>query len=294
MKQSINQPTGRQSLARMFNLSIIPTVALACLSQSASGQTIYRTGFEPDTFLADTTLVGQDGWIAPPPFSPAAAVVTADKPRQGKQTVHLLGEDLVPQDFINEATGGYYDAIGSYRRAVNYDTGGSQTVRISAHVRIDGRKTAPGDNFFSAGIAGRAASTFEGEPSSASVGEMAISSDGRVYAYSGNDSVPTFFADKGVKLGEWHNLAIVADFATQTSRFYVDGDLLAMFAWEPSEEYTGLLLRGSLLAYAAPDTAMSTKASYAAHYDKFSIKVVSKHDGDEDRDQDNRNDRGED
>ena len=292
MKKQIIQ-TGRIGLRHAIPSTLL-ALALLTAARPVVGQTIYRTGFEPDTFLADTTLVGQDGWFAPPPFSPNAAVVTADKPRQGKQTVHLLGEDLVPQDFINAATGGYYDAIGSYRRAVNYDTGGSQTVRISAHVRIDGPKTANGNNFFSAGIAGRAASTFEGEPSSASVGEMAISSDGRVYAYSGNDTVPTFLAGKRVKLGEWHNLAIVADFATQTSRFYVDDELLAVFAWETSEEYTGLLLRGSMLAYAAPDTATNTKANYVAHYDKFSIKVVSKHDGDEDRDQDNRNDRGED
>ncbi len=264
---------------------VLLSVALFSTERPATGQTIYRTGFEPDTFLVDTTLVGQDGWIAPPPLSPNAAVVTADKPRQGKQTVHLLGEDLVPQDFIYEATGGYYEAIGSYRRAVNYDTGGGQTLRISAHVRIDGRKSAAGDNFFSAGIAGRAASLFEGEPSSASVGELAISSDGNVYAYSGNDSVPVFLASKRVRLGEWHNLAIVADFATQTSRCYVDDELLAVIVWEPSEVYTGVLLRGALLAYAAPDTATNSKANYAAHYDQFAIKVIDRHDCEDHQDE---------
>jgi hypothetical protein len=268
--------------------STLVAVALLTAAHPAAGQAIYSTGFEPDTFLADTPLVGQDGWIAPPPFSPDAAVVSADKPRQGRQTVHVLGEDLIHQDFINDATAGYYDAIGSYRRPVNYDTGGSETVRISAHVRIDGAKTESGSNFFSAGISGRAESIFNGEPSNASVGELAISSDGRAYAYSGNDNVPTFLASKRVKLGEWHNLAIVADFATQTSRFYMDNELLATFAWEPSEVYTGVLLRGTMLAYAAPDTATSTKANYAAHYDQFSIKVVSRHDCD-DRD-DNHHD----
>ena len=247
------------------------------------GQAIYRTGFEAkEGFVADTALVGQDGWVAPPPLSPNAAVVTSDKPRQGRQTVHVLGADLEPQDFINELTEGYYDAIGSYRRPVNYDTGNAQKVRVSAHLRIDGPKTASGNNFFSASIGGRAESTLDGEPSSAGVGELAISSDGHAYAYSGNDNVPTFLGRKRVKLGEWHNLAIVADFATQTSRFYVDDELLATFAWAPSEVYTGILLRGAMLAYAAPDTATNTKADYAAHYDKFAIKVVSDHDCDED------------
>jgi hypothetical protein len=271
--------------------STLIAVALLAAARPAAGQTIYATGFEPPTFVANAPLVGLDGWIAPPPLSPNAAMVTSDHPRIGRQTVHVLGADLEHQDFINDATGGYYDAIGSYRRAVNYDTGNSQKIRISANVRIDGLRTESGNNFFSASIAGRAESIFEGEPSSAGVGELAISSDGRAYAYSGNNFVPMFLASKRVKLGEWHNLAIVADFATQTSRFYVDDDLLATFAWEPSEVYTGVLLRGAMLAYAAPDTATSTKADYAAHYDKFSIKVVSGHDcDDEDNGQYSRND----
>jgi len=216
--------------------------------------------------------VGQDGWIAPPPLSPNAAVVTANKPRQGKQTVHVLGADLEHQDFIADVTGGYYDAIGSYRRPVNHDTGGSQTVRISVHVRIDGPPTATGNNFFSASLAGRAGSVSGG----ASVGELAISSDGHAYVYSGNDFVPTFLASAPVALGKWHNLAIEADFAAQTSSFFADDVLLGTFSFDPTETYTGVLLRGALLAYAAPDTATSKKADYAAHYDKFTIKVIGK------------------
>ncbi|MCL4789935.1 MAG: hypothetical protein KJ070_24670, partial [Verrucomicrobia bacterium] len=170
MKQSVHQQNRRLSLARIVNLLLVSGSALMCLAQSAAGQPIYRTGFEPNEgFLSDTPLVGQDGWIAPPPLSPNAAMVTSDKPRQGRQTVHVLGMDLEHQDFIAEATGGYYDAIGSYRRAVNHDTGNAQKIRISAHVRIDGPKTASGNNFFSASIAGRAGSIFEGQPSNASV-----------------------------------------------------------------------------------------------------------------------------
>ena len=104
------------------------------------------------TFVAGLPLAGQDGWIAPPPLSPNAAVVTTAKPRQGRQTVRVLGADLEHQDFINTVTGGYYDAIGSYRHTVNYDTGGTQAVRVSAHVRVDGPLT-PGVNFFSASVA---------------------------------------------------------------------------------------------------------------------------------------------
>ncbi len=139
----------------------------------------------------------------------------------------------------------------------------------------DGPQTITGNNLFSASIGGRAQSTFNGEPSSAGAGELAISSDGNAYAYSGNDNVPTFLASVPVALGQWHSLAVVADFSTHTSGFYVDDVLLTTFVWEPSEVYTGVLLRGAALAYTAPDTATNKKADYAAHYDQFSIRNVS-------------------
>lgn len=265
-----------KSFHRRASVLIGSFILLAAASQPAFGQAIYSTGFEPNSFLEDSPLVGQDGWIAPPPLSPNAAVVSSDHPRQGKQTVHVMGADLEHQDFINEVTEGYYDAIGSYRRAVNHDTGNTQTIRLSAHVRIDGPGTAAGNNFYSASIGGRAQSTFNGEPSSAGVGELAISSDGHAYAYSGNENVPTFLASVPVALGRWHSLAVVADFSTQTSAFYVDDVLLTTFAWEPSEVYTGVLLRGAVLAYAGPDTDINKKADYASSYDKFSINMTAK------------------
>jgi len=232
---------------------------------------IYSTKFEAPTFVEDTALVGQDGWIAPPPLSPNAAVVSHDRPRLGRQTVHVLGADLEHQDFINEVTGGLFDAIGSYRRPVNYHTYLSQTIRISADVRIDGPNSTGGDHFYSASIAGRGGSASGG----AGVGELAISSDGFAYAYTGNEDVPTFRARTPIRLGQWNKLAVVANFTTQTSSFYVNGRHLATFPFDPAEVYDGVLLRGSMLAYAAPDTATNKKANYASSYDKFTIRVVS-------------------
>jgi hypothetical protein len=272
MTQSVNQQNGRQSLGRIINLSFVSTIALACLSQSATGQPVYTTGFEPDTYLADTPLAGQDGWIAPPPLSPNAAMVTSDKPRQGKQTVQVLGADLEHQDFINEATGGYYDAIGSYRRAVNYDSGGTQVVRVSAHVRIDGPQTATGYDFFSASVA---AIGVDADGAASGVGELALSSDGHVYGYSSQDLVPTFLTSAPVTLGEWHSLTVEVDFAARTYSFLVDGTSLGTFAFDPSTT-SNVLRRGSLIAYAAPDTATAHKADYTAHYDMFAIKVTGK------------------
>jgi hypothetical protein len=277
MNKSFHQQIARLSLARIASLFVISATALVGSSQTGAGQTIYTTGFEPPTFVANTPLAGQDGWVAPPPLSPNAAVVTVDKPRQGKQTVHVLGADLEQQDLINEVTGGYYDAIGSYRRAVNYDSGGTQVVRVSAHVRIDGPQTATGNNFFSAGLA---AIGVDADGNASGVGELALSSDGHAYGYSSQDLVPTFLTSAPVTLGEWHNLAVEVDFAARAYSFLVDGQSLGTFAFDPSAT-SNVLRRGSLIAYAAPDTITNKKASYAAHYDKFSIKVVSEDETDD-------------
>ncbi|MFN0125770.1 MAG: hypothetical protein ACKV19_03675 [Verrucomicrobiales bacterium] len=143
-------------------------------------------------------------------------------------------------------------------------------------MRVDGPETPAGYNFFAAALSTRAATTFGGEPSSASVGEITISSDGHAYAHSGNENVPTFIATMPVTLGEWHHLAIVADFANKVSSFFVDDVLLATLPFEPTEEFTGVLLRGTLLATAAPDTITEHKADYSSRYDQFSIRVTGK------------------
>ena len=72
-------------------------IAVPC---SHAGPTLYQTGFERPEFWPGK-LVGQEGWIGLPPLSPNAAVISTDKPRQGKQSVLVPGKDLVPLDVIN-------------------------------------------------------------------------------------------------------------------------------------------------------------------------------------------------
>jgi hypothetical protein len=249
---------------------------------------LYKTGFEPPTFTAGQPLVGQQGWIAPPPLSPNAAVVSTERPRVGRQSVRVAGADLEHQDFINEVTGGYYDAIGSYRRPVcqdttkpgctevdgfkGYDTRGKQTVTVSAHVRVDGSKLRDGKNFFSASIGAVALGEQDGELASEGVGELAISSDGKVYGYTGADSVPVILASDRVTLNEWHTLTVQADFKKRMTTFFVDDDCVGIIPFD-ARVTTDVLLRGSMLVYAAPDTKHAHKADYSAHFDQFSIKV---------------------
>lgn len=267
--QSVANPLKTWSilLASLFLAALNPAVA----------DTVYRTGFESPTFAAGLPLAGQDGWIAPPPLSPNAAVITTDQPRIGRQTVRVMGANLVHQDFINGATGGYYDAIGSYRHAVNYDTGGSQIVVVSAEVRVDGAQTSLGNNFFSASISARA-TLANGD--NAGVGELAISSDGHVYGYSGNEFVPVFQTSTRVTLGRWHSLAVVVDIGARKYSFFVDHKFQGAFDFDPNNvdenddpvDYSNVFTRGSLVTYAAPDAGTLHKADYAASFDQFAIR----------------------
>lgn len=259
----------RSQLGRAIFVAIAVLMGLAIVApRSYAGQVIYQTKFESAVFVAGRPLVGQDGWTAPDPLSPKAALISTDRPGQGRRSVQVFGGDLEHQDFINEATGGYYDAIGSYRKPVNHDTRGTQVVRVSAHVRVDGRQTDK--NFFSASI-GAIGVQSDGEANG--IGELAISSDGQVHGYSGTDLVPVFLKSAPVTLGEWHTLAVETNFATRTYSFFVDDQPLGTFDFDPLVKQN-TLLRASMLVYAAPDTATALKANYTAQFDRFAIQVM--------------------
>lgn len=247
---------------------------------AASAQPVYSTGFENPPFANHSQLVGQDGWIgfSIPLFnlSPNAAKIATGIHADGHQALRVRGRDLEHQDFINDLTGGYYDAIGSYRHPVNYDTQGAQIVRVSADVYVQGGTETPnGNNFFSAGIAARTQLT---DGDTAGTGEMAISSDGHVYGYSGNEFVPTFLTSAPVTLNAWHNLAVDVNPGARNYSFLLDGAPLGSFDFpsppnpdDPSIDYMTVLTRGSLTTYAAPDLKSLKKQNFSAHFDNFAI-----------------------
>ena len=154
-------------------------------------------------------------------------------------------------------------------------------------VRVDGKQTANGNNFFSASIAGRAVLA---DGDTAGVGELAISSDGHVYGYSGNEDIPTILTSAPIALGKWHRLSIVINFGTHKFSFYVGDAFLGEFAFATNNvdengdpiPYTNVLRRGALISYAAPDTSSLKKADYSARYDRFSIKSEESEDSWED------------
>jgi hypothetical protein len=269
--------------------------SLAAASPAFAGTVYTSNGFEAPTFTAGLPLVGQDGWVEPLSFlNPNAAIITTDQPFAGNQAVRVRGADLMASSTISTSTGGYYAAEGVYRRTVNFDVAGAvpsfPIVRVRAAVRVDGPKSPQGRNFFSASIAARGVSTTEPGGTSG-IGELAISSDGNVYGYSGDDFVPgcpsppngcpaSFLVTAPVTLGAYHKLAVNTDFVKRAFSFCVDGQLLedengrSTFPF-PSGADMNILKRGSLLVYARPDTLQLSKASFVAHDDNFSITTLA-------------------
>jgi PEP-CTERM motif len=256
-----------------MNRLLLSVVAGALVSigsaTSACAQVIYATGFEDPPFVADSQLVGQDGWAQPaiPAFlNPGAAVVSTALPRTGAQSVEVLGQNMQTDDFISTVTGGYYHAIGSYTHAIGYDAGPNGKVRVHADIYVSG-PTTPGTNFFSASIA-----SIGGDGSG--LGELAISSDGQVHAYSSDDLVPAFLFSAPVSLGTWHSLAIEDDFAGRTSSFFVDDVLLGTSAFVAGENPGDTVSRATMIAYAAPESSDNHRAEYAAYFDNYSVAAV--------------------
>lgn len=254
------------SLTCLFGLMALVLAS----SQAAKAQEVYITPFEDPPFLADTPLIGQDGWVAL--SNQQAALISTDRPRQGAQSVSVAGADLNPL-----ASPGFYGAVGSFRRPVDYDTGGTQIVRISSDVLLDGPLT-PGAVFFSAGIAARLTDFSGGpNPGTRGIGQIDIYSDGNVYVHDGNRGTPLFLASYPITLGEWHELALIEDVGAGTFSAEVDGVSLGMFAFPPPTPEavpTNIIQRGTLLALSAPDTESLKKADYTAYFDNFSITVV--------------------
>src|SRR6266852_6308589 len=68
----------------ILSLAVTVLAGLAFASpRPASAQIIYATNFDNPPFVAGLPLVGQGEWVAPPPLSPNAAIISSDQPRQG-------------------------------------------------------------------------------------------------------------------------------------------------------------------------------------------------------------------
>lgn len=241
---------------------------LMLVTTGARSATLYSTGFEDPPFANGSELLGQDGWsTAIPPFlNPNAAVISNDLARSGTQSLKIAGSDLIPAVEV-----GPLAVVGSYRRPVNYDAGsGNSRVLITSDVRLDGPVLGTGD-FFASNIAARSGD--------GGIGELSISSDGKVYGYTGNFD-GTILVSSPITLGEWHTLGISVDFAANNYTFLVDGATLGTFPFENGFT-SDTLVRGAAVVYGFPDDpaagSLLRKDQFTAHYDNFTIATVPDH-----------------
>lgn len=83
--------------------------------------------------------------------------------------------------------------------------------------------------------------------------------------------MPTFLASHPVKLGEWHALSIHTDLVNRKYAFCLDGRVVGGPFTYPATADLTTLIRGSLIVYAAPDTAQLKRSNYQVHFDDFLI-----------------------
>jgi hypothetical protein len=265
----------RHSLLRTCAALGIALVAASPLPALAQGPaTIYATRFEEPAFVAGLPLIGQDGWEAPPPppmspLSSLAAVVSTDKPRQGRQSIAVWGGDMVTV----EGPLAPYAAVGSYRKPLNHVVAPKRpVVRIEANLLLETDQPAtegesPDDDFFSMTLAARSG---DGE----TLGEIGLSSSGHAVAYNFNaapGAVPAFTAP--IAFNEWHRVGVEVDFSGVEAvvLYYLDDELIGAM---PTDSTSKVLLRGALVVYALPDGDGNERANYTARIDNFRVSAL--------------------
>lgn len=249
---------------RVRALWVAAGLAVGLVGGPARAGVIYATGFEDPPFAAGSQLLGQDGWTTAIPgfLNPAAGVVTDAVARTGRQSLEVRGVDLLPSGGPTAP----YDAVGSYRRPVNYTVGpDGRTIRVEADLRIDGPAAPTATDFFSVTIAARSG---DGE----TLGEFGLSSMGVAagYGFGINPGDPPAVTAP-IALNRWYHLAMALDFAGRTTSYYLDGALVGTVA-APSA--SNVLLRAAVVVYALPDAGPDARADYTARADNFSIAAV--------------------
>lgn len=249
--------------------ALIGGVAAVTLAATAQAEAIYSTSFEAPVFTATGPLLGIDGWsTAIPPFLNAgAASVTRRIAAGGEQSVVVKGADLLGSGGITSP----YDAVGSYRRPVDYPVNPEKPiVRIEGELMLETKKPETPGEFFSLTLSARA----NGE----TVGEVGLSSKGEAEAFGFNavpGSDPAF--THPIRFNRWNHVEMEIDFAKRTTTYFVNGDLLGQVP-APTVSISSTLQRGSMVVYARPDGDEtggpgSRRGSYKARFDRFRISA---------------------
>lgn len=248
-----------------FRFVFAAALSVAFSQKGLAQSEVYSTGFERPTFIDGFPLLGTDGWsTAIPPFlNPAAALITREFKKSGKQSVEVWGGDLIGSGGITAP----YDAVGSYRKPLDYTvTAKKPVVRLEVDMLLEAYQPATVDDFFTMTLAARSG---DGE----TLGELGLSSAGQAVAYASNAAPgdePAFTAP--IRLNRWQKLKIELDYsgATTTVWYKLDGHLLGVM---PTTSTSDVLLRGALVTYALPDGDGDSRANFTARFDNFKVSV---------------------
>jgi hypothetical protein len=248
-------------------LAFAGAVGTLGMANTAQADTLYQTRFENPPFVNGGPLLGIDGWsTAIPPFlNPDAATITNTIAKSGRQSVEVLGANLVSSFDITKP----YDSIGLYRHPVAYTMlPTSPVARVDADLRITTAKPKTKGDFF-----GPTINMVSGN--SEILGEIGLSSEGTVGAYDFGappGSKPKFSTT--IRFNRWYHLTILHDFVKHTTTYYIDEHRLGKIS---TTSTSNILLRGNMVVYALPDNAFpdlgSFRADYTARFDNFRISV---------------------
>lgn len=260
---------GSQSLGALLRPFLLILITGLVFGQTVLADTLYSTRFEQPTFQNGDLVSGLDKWLAPPPLSPNAALVTNTFAKSGSQSVVVSGSLLDPSG----GPFGSYAAIGSYRRQLGISgftmTPKKSLARVDADLLLETKQTKTSGEFFSLTIAARSG---DGE----TLGEIGLSSQGMVEAFGFNapgGGEPSFV--KTIRFNKWYHITMLFDYTNRTTSYFLDDHFLGAV---PAPSASTVLLRGAMVVYARPDGDVSggesnTRNNYTARFDNFRISV---------------------
>jgi hypothetical protein len=243
-------------------LSILALLLLASHAPAVKAASLYQTSFEAPDFVAGQLVDGQGGFTAI--NSRDAGVVSTENPRTGLQSLQVNGANLE----LN-ASGSLYR--GTYAPILNYDplAAGMPIVEVQADVRLNGPSTNTGhgtdDDLISANLSAFAGNGFR-------IGELILSSNGNIYAFSGMNPGEAYQFGTPFNLGQYYTLGLRLDFALRTTEFLLDGRSLGTLPFS-NLVTSDVFMFATTRVLAVNDPAIDL-SRYTANFDNYSVTAV--------------------
>ncbi|HEX8877454.1 MAG TPA: PEP-CTERM sorting domain-containing protein [Phycisphaerales bacterium] len=196
--------------------------AAALLASGASGAIVYQTSFEAPEF-AIGNINGQSSWSA----DAGTIANTAGGARTGSQYARMLGSNFTATNTARWA----WDTSSSLTPAT---LASAPIVRASVWTQMSGNA---GTRSFTAGLDCY-------DSNIARIGLIFIGNDGSVNIIDGT-GVTTSSAAGLINPGNYHKLTIEMNFATQTSKFFVDNIDTGVIGTFGSTDFADADVRGT-------------------------------------------------